>query len=254
MKEQNINQVSRGISILIVLLICLIVSFCVSFFGYFYIFPSIEKKYMYVKVPDLKNLTVKQATSKLLDLGLKIEIASEEETASFPEGVIIYQQPIAKSFAKKNSVVYVIVAKEKKSVRVPDVKGKILEEAKKILMDAGLDIGEVKEEEAEEVEKGFVISSEPRGNSEVEKGTKIILKVSKGKKIPLEKVKVPNIVNKSLIEAKNILERNGLLLGNVKKVCDEDKEFDIIISQTPKAGSIVVKGSRVNVVLNVEEK
>jgi len=88
----------------------------------------------------------------------------------------------------------------------------------------------------------------------------VIINVSKGKPVVQQikkeviKVVVPNIINKSLIEAKKLLEQSGLVLGNVKKICDEDKDFDIIISQLPKAGSIVPKGTKVSIVYNAESE
>jgi len=45
-----------------------------------------------------------------------------------------------------------------------------------------------------------------------------------------------------------------LVLGNIKKVCDEDKNFDIIISQSPKAGSTVPMGTKIDVVYNAESE
>ncbi len=251
--QNNNSQISKGLSILIVLLISLIVSFLVSYFSYFYVFPEIEKKYLYIRTPDVRNLSASEAIEVLNKYGLFHDIIGEEEKEDVPPNVVILQYPLPKSLVKRNSIVSLIISKGVSLIKVPNLSSKSIEEAKKILSELGLVVGEIKEVGSEEIEKGYIITSEPQPGLEVKKGTKINILVSKGKPV-VEKIQVPNLINKSLIEAKKILESKGLKLGYIKKVCDEDKEFDIIISQTPKAGSVVLKGSKVNVVLNVEEK
>jgi len=259
MREQNIKQVPKGVSVIIVMLISLIISFVVSFFGYFYIFPEIEKN-RYVRVVDIRNMPISEASKKLESIGLRYEIVEQIESGDIPSGYVILQQPLPKTMVKKGSEVLVVLSKGVPTVEVPDVKLKSVEEAKKLLIEVGLKIGEIKEIESQEVEKEKVVSTEPQSGVEVKKGTVVNLIVSKGKpmlqqvKKEIKKVVVPNIVNKSLIEAKNILEQYGLKLGNIKKVCDEDKDFDIVISQTPKAGSTVVQGSKIDIIYNVESE
>lgn len=256
--QEDTRQFSRGASILIVLFISIVVSFVVSFFSYFFIFPAIEKKYLYVRVPDIRNASLSEATKLLESLNLSYNVIEEQESETVPAGAVISQQPLPKTLVKKNTEILIVLSKGVKLIKVPDVIQKPLEEAKKILFESNLDISEVKEVETDTIEKGLVVSQEPQPGVEVKKGFKVNLVLSKGKPVlkpqPVQKVNVPDITNRSLIEAKKILESKGLRLGNVKKICDEDKEFDVIISQFPKAGSLVSVGSSVNVVYNTEEE
>ncbi len=251
--SEEIKQASRGLSVLIVILISIIVSFCVSFFTYFYIFPQVEKKYFLVRTPDVRNLSVSEAISIISKLDLKYDIIAEEESENIASGKIVSQTPLPKSLVRKNSIINLIVSRGISLVKIPNLKSKSLEEAKKILSEIGLQIGEVKEVYSSEVEKENVVDTEPPQAVEVKKNTKINILLSKGSPV-VEKVKVPNIVGKTLIEAKKIVELQSLVIGNIKKVCDENKEFDIILSQTPKAGSLVSKGSKINIVINAEEQ
>ncbi len=250
---EEIKQVPKGVSVLIVILISLIISFCVTFFSYFYLFPILEKN-TYVRVPDIRNLPLSEAARKLEPLGLRYEVLEEIPSSTVASGAIIEQYPVPKTVVKKNTEVIVVLSKGVPLVKIPELKGKTIEEAKKILSELGLVINEIKEIEKEDVDKGLVIETEPTVGIEVKKFSPINIIISKGKppKQEVKKVIVPNILGKSLIEAKKILESKGLKLGNIKKVCDEDKEFDIIISQTPSAGREVLYGSKVNVVYNTE--
>jgi len=103
--QNNNYQVSKGLSILIVLLISLIVSFLVSYFSYFYVFPKIEKKYLYIRTPDVRSLSVPEAIEVLNKYGLFHDIIGEEEKEDVPPNVVILQYPLPKSLVKRNSIV-----------------------------------------------------------------------------------------------------------------------------------------------------
>jgi len=132
MKNNN-SQLSRGLSVLIVLFISLIVSFLVSYFSYFYVFPEIEKKYLYTRTPDVKKMPISDAIELLNRYSLKYDIIGEEEIDNLPSGYVVFQQPLPKSLIKKNSIVSLVISKESPLIKVPDLKSKTVEEAKKIL-------------------------------------------------------------------------------------------------------------------------
>ncbi|MCS7227806.1 MAG: PASTA domain-containing protein [Endomicrobia bacterium] len=258
MPEEKVKQVPKGVSILIVILISIIISFLTCFFSYFYIFPSMEEKTLYVRVPDIRNISVSEATKKLEQQNLKIQVIEEIETDAVPVGCVVVQQPLPKTKVKKNTEVVVILSKGVPLVKIPDVKLKSVDEARKILLNVGLGINEIKEVETETVEKGLVVTTEPEEGVGVKKGSLVRLVVSKGKPHPVvvkkevKKVRVPDIKNKSLVDAQKILEEQKLRLGNVKKICDEDKDFDIVVSQNPPAGTLVPEGSKIDIIYNTE--
>lgn len=260
MVEENIKQMPKGVSVILVILISAVVSFLVCFFSYFYIFPSMEDKTLYVRVPDIRNLPISEATKKLEQQNLRIQVVEEVESDNVAVGCIVVQQPLPKTKVKKNTEVIVVLSKGTALVRVPDVKLKPVDEAKRVINEVGLCISEIREEESNTVEKGFVINTEPSEGVGVKKGSSIKLVVSKGKPVPevtkkeVKKVQVPDITNKSLLEAKKILESQKLRLGNVKKICDEDKDFDVVVSQNPKPGVSVPEGSKVDIIYNTESE
>ncbi len=261
--SENIPQsqtVSKGLSIMIVILISLLISFIISFLGYFYIFPKIEKEHFTVKVPDVRFLTISEADTRLKSVGLNYNVVEEQESETVPTGKIISQFPLPKTKVKKGEEISIIVSKGIPMVVVPEIKLKLLQEAQKLIHNAGLVVGNVTEVETDEFPVGVVIDSNPKEKQQVNKGSVVDLTISKPKprpqpkKIVVRKVTVPNIIGKSLVEAKKILESRGLILGEVKNVTDEDKEFDIILSQTPSSGATVPQGSKVNVTYNTESQ
>jgi beta-lactam-binding protein with PASTA domain len=246
--------VPRGLSIIIVFLISLIVSFGISFIGYFYLFPKIEKKHFVVKTPDVRKISLSEAIAKLSSEGLTYNVIDEVENEELVSGTVVYQLPLPKTNTRRGTEVALMVSKGVPTVYVPKLKNKTLDEAKEILFQLGFIIGQVKEVESEEVnQEGIVLDSYPPEGATAKKGSTIELVVSKAVVVKkVEMVLVPNVIGKTLVEGQKILQSKGLRLGNVTKTTNENFEFDIILDQNPPAGKKVSKGSGVNITLNAE--
>ncbi|NEW61376.1 PASTA domain-containing protein, partial [Sulfurovum sp. bin170] len=67
----------------------------------------------------------------------------------------------------------------------------------------------------------------------------------------VERVEVPNIVSLDIQEAQTILAREGLLVGKQSYTISEDAPENTILTQTPDAGTEVVKGSEINIEIAV---
>ncbi|MFQ3675648.1 MAG: PASTA domain-containing protein [Endomicrobiia bacterium] len=247
------KSVPRGLSIMIVVLISLIVSFGMTFITYFYLFPSIERKHFVVKTPDVRKISLTEAIAKLSSEGLNYNVIDEVEDEELIAGTVIYQLPLPKTNTRRGTEVALMVSKGVPTVYVPKLKNKTLDEAREILFQLGFSIGQIKEIESEEVKQaGIVLDSYPPEGSSVKKGSIIELVVSQVATKKTEMVLVPNIVGKTLVEGQKILQSKGLRLGNVRKITNENFEFDMILEQNPVAGKKVPAGSGVNITLNTE--
>lgn len=88
---------------------------------------------------------------------------------------------------------------------------------------------------------GTVIQQDPAGNSKAAKGATVTLQVSKG---PQQTAQVPQLFNKTIGEAKQLLAQAGLQLGAVNGPNDDKAR---IIVQDPAAGSPATPNQQVNV-------
>lgn len=250
------KQVPRGLSIMIVTFISLIISFFVAGVSYFYIFPEIEKQYFFVKTPDVRRLPLNEAINRILLRGLKYTILEESESMEFPAKTIMFQFPLPNVSIRKGSEVGLIVSKGMPMSYVPKIKGKTIEEAKKILSDSGLVLGEVKKIETDQKsEDNIVLEVSPNEGFTVLKGSRISISI--GEFVQKKKevnVIVPSVVGKTLLEAKKIIESKGLKLGKITKTTNENFDFDIILYQKPSAGGKVVSGSKIDITINSEEE
>ncbi|MER3396084.1 MAG: serine/threonine protein kinase [Acidimicrobiia bacterium] len=95
-------------------------------------------------------------------------------------------------------------------------------------------------------ETGKVLAQDPLGGSLVAPRSEVRLVVGQGPGVAA----VPDVVGKSREEALQALEAAGFKLGSVEERTDPDASVGIVLSQDPKAGSPVTRGTPVNLVVS----
>lgn len=129
------------------------------------------------------------------------------------------------------------------SVNVPDVTGQTETLARASLQSSGLKVGSLKYEVSDTVEKGNVISQDPKAGASVQSGTAINLVISTGKTSG-ELVTVPNLMGLTASEAERELAAVGLI-GSSQQGANESYEAGTIFQQDPATNSRVPAGSTV---------
>jgi serine/threonine-protein kinase len=133
-------------------------------------------------VPGLTGKTRDEATTALQKAGFSLGRVIEEESAA-PRGTVIRTSLERGAEVAPCGPVDLVVSKgppQPAKVAVPDVVGKPLGQARRLLDGKGLVGRPVTEEASETVRKGNVISSDPRAGTEVDKGSAVDLVVSTG--------------------------------------------------------------------------
>ena len=213
-------------------------------------------------VPDLKNMTIEQATAEIEKAGLhladEIEYSLSDTVA---ENCVISQDPTAKKVVAKNSDVKLIVSigSSGGDIVAPDVTGKQFDEAIAEILELELNYTVV-EDELDDVPSGYVIRQTPLGGTKLNKDDIINIHVSKGKggssaqaTPATERVSVPSIIGLGREQAEATLKANGLNLGNVSRKASSAQE-GTVISQSPELGKTANKGSYVSIVLSKGEE
>ena len=197
-----------------------------------------------VVVPSLAGLTVKEATSTLKDLGLSLDVASEEFSEDIPDGKIINSSPAGGGRVSPNANVDVTISKGKERYAVPNLQGLKQDVAEQQLKENKLVLGEVKEEFSTEFPKGFIMRSEPTSGERVKRDSQVNLVISLG----VEQVAFSDYKGKSGEQALNELTDAGFDV-KTKYVFSEDLPIGAVISQTPGAGE-VDKGSTITLLVS----
>ena len=131
-----------------------------------------------------------------------------------------------------------------KDVKIPNVVGEKVEDAKSKLEGLGLKVLVVTEESDQE--KGIVLKVDPNVDSTVKTGSEVKLTVSGGE----GQIKVPNFAEMNLDSVKRTLKSLGLELGSVDEEYSDSVPRGEVISQSPNANESVDKGSKVNVTIS----
>ncbi|MFF4988699.1 Stk1 family PASTA domain-containing Ser/Thr kinase [Streptosporangium saharense] len=127
-----------------------------------------------VEVPDVLNMTVEEATSALEAKGFKASVQTKVSTR--PQGKVFQSDPAAGEKAAKDSTVRIYVPKE--AVEVPGVVNLTVEDATRMLKDAGFKPKIVKQ--PSDLPEGTVLSQAPEAGTKLNPGTTITLIVSSG--------------------------------------------------------------------------
>ncbi len=202
-----------------------------------------------VTVPDISGLTVDEARIALEKRGLKLAVDKEVENAEIPAGRIIRQDPAANRRVKEGRTIWVVVSSGPRLAQVPDVVGLHVDEAKELIVEAGLRVGMETPVFEPTVLQEYVVSQSPQSGTFLEAGLAVDLMVSMADtERPF--VVVPNLKGQPLEEAKASIRRLGLAIGNVWSDSDPTQAAWAIIAHKPSAGEWVPQGSAVDFVYN----
>ncbi|MCR4961062.1 MAG: Stk1 family PASTA domain-containing Ser/Thr kinase [Lachnospiraceae bacterium] len=132
-------------------------------------------------VPDVVGKTLSAANKDIMDLDFKVEI-QEDYSDNVMEGHIISQNPEGGSKAPVNSTITIVVSKGSKTetFEMPSVLGLSLEEAVAKLIESGLEVGSTDEVYNNVYGAGYVCYQSVSYGTDVTKGTKVDIQVSKG--------------------------------------------------------------------------
>ncbi|MEV5926088.1 Stk1 family PASTA domain-containing Ser/Thr kinase [Streptomyces cellulosae] len=130
--------------------------------------------------------------------------------------------------------------------KVPPVLSKTEQQARDRLAEAGLEVGKVKEEYSDTVERGKVIGTDPAAGARVRGSASVSLTVSKGP----QTVRVPDLDGYRLDKARSLLEDEGLKPGMVTREFSDTVPRDAVISTEPGKGTKVRAGTAVKLTVS----
>jgi serine/threonine protein kinase/beta-lactam-binding protein with PASTA domain len=130
-----------------------------------------------IVLDDYRGLSVEEAIEKITALGLDYEQLSVEDDNTEP-GKIVKTSPAAGSSVNKNQVIILYVSSTEDTKIVPNVMGKTLDEAEKLITDAGLQVGNVTYLESSKPE-GTVIQQVASAGETVDKNASVDLVIAK---------------------------------------------------------------------------
>jgi len=193
-------------------------------------------------VPDLRNKSLAGALSMLSPLDLPLLKEGEEFNGSVPIGSIVRQRPPGGTKVREGKTVRVVVSQGGETVFTPSIVGLPLRNAEIMLRQSQLALGEVADAYSLRLDKGLVLSQDPKAESSVEKNALLNVVVSGG--LPPEGVVLmPEFLRKNVAEAHQWATKQGVDL-TVAEDASSLFPYGTVLEQKPQADAVLGDGAK----------
>lgn len=192
-----------------------------------------------VDVPDLTGMTETAAKAALSKVHLKLKDAGTEPSSTVAAGNVVRQDPVAGASQADDSTVSVWLSSGIGKKAVPDVVGKNVDDATKILNAADFKV--LVTQEASNQPVGTVIRQNPAAEAQYTVGQTVTIFVAS----PANMVDVPNVVDLTQAQAETNLTALGLV--PVVQLGSSSKVGGTVFNQDPAANTSVLPGSKVTI-------
>jgi serine/threonine-protein kinase len=189
-----------------------------------------------VHVEYYKGLREIEADKKIRSIGLMPNVVRQTST-TVPETVVFRQDPQPGTKENKGGQVTIWVSSGKPQTTVPQVIGDPATDAVGTLKDAHLNAKVVHVDSSKPADT--VIDQDPQAGASVDQGTSVTLKVSKGP----QPIAVPSVIGVSVATATSQLQAAGFAVAT--KHVDSKQPKDIVVDQSPKAGTSQPPGTTI---------
>lgn len=200
-------------------------------------------------VPDLFNLTMKQANVMLKSSNLTAGDISKENDDDVEAGHVIKSIPAKGLKLKNGAKVNLVVSLGATYYKMPKLIGKQYEDVSSNLKRRGFKV-RVNYKATNEYDAGTIIKqSIPGGKKVVTKNKSLTLTLAKAKTIKPKVVKVRDLTGYNLKSIQDYATEVGLTLNTSYEYSD-DVEEGLLVSQTPSANSTINQGGTLSVVIS----
>jgi serine/threonine-protein kinase len=198
----------------------------------------------YTTTPGVLGLRESAARARLHTAGLDLRIADTAYSETVAKGAIARTSPAPGDRVRKEGTVSAVVSLGPERHAVPDVRGKLLDDAQQQLADAKLEYGDAVRRFDEKVPTGSVITTDPVPGTPLPRGTAVDVIVSKGPR----PVAIPDFTGKPADTATTRLTVLGFKV-DTEEVNSDTVAKGRIVSQSPNTGT-GQKGDTVSLVVS----
>ncbi|MFF3058741.1 Stk1 family PASTA domain-containing Ser/Thr kinase [Streptomyces sp. NPDC057909] len=199
----------------------------------------------FTRVPSLLGQTEKAARQRLADSGLELKGVDRAYSDNVDRGKVISSDPKSGARIRGNGSVKIVLSRGPEIVKVPDVRGTGLAEARRALKKVGLVPGMVTKELSEDIGQGQVIRTDPGAGAERHPDSAVALVVSKG-----SPVDVPDLTGLSVQEATDALDGEGLKAEVLPGRVNSPEAAGDIARQSPGGGTRAAEGDTITLTVS----
>jgi eukaryotic-like serine/threonine-protein kinase len=202
-------------------------------------------------IPNVANMEMNAAKKLITDSGFTVGSITYQASSALQKDYVISQSPATGSSSTTDKTIDLVVssgAEEQKYSTVPDLHGKTVVEASAILANAVLKIGSTDTATTDNVAlKDTIKSQSIDPGQKVTQGTAISVTYYIYQAPAVTQVAVPSIAYIDGADAQ--LDAVGLVVGKTTAQKTDDETLDgKVVSTSPAAGTMVNKGTKVDIV------
>ncbi|MFJ3231402.1 Stk1 family PASTA domain-containing Ser/Thr kinase [Streptomyces sp. NPDC086787] len=186
-----------------------------------------------VAVPSVLGQSFSDAKDTLEGDKYQFKVEKKEKVSAEQPGTVLSQNPDLGTEVQKGTTITLTVAKAEDKSTVPDVLGQSCDAAKAQMTDNNLTGNCVEVDTSDPNQAGKVISTNPQAGTKLSKNSTVQIQVGKAQQ---QQQQVPNVVNQTVGNAKQILQQRGFT--NIQFSGPQDDNA-MVLQQDPGAGSTV---------------
>ncbi|MDZ7623980.1 MAG: PASTA domain-containing protein [Ignavibacteriaceae bacterium] len=194
-------------------------------------------------VPQVVGLQVSEAVNILEADGFEPLISDTSYGLQVPVGAIFFQKPDAGAVVKEGRTVYLFVSGGVSTITVPQLKGKSILDAKFALERLGLKLGRVERIPSSHPED-MIFDQQYAEGTLLKQGEFVGVTISVGR--GGGSIIVPDLIGKSLTEARKILADSSLIIGKINYQPSSTLLPNTILDQYPSSGNSLNSGNAVD--------
>jgi serine/threonine-protein kinase len=186
----------------------------------------------YTSTPGVLNLSEGAARVKLDEAGLSLKVSKESYTENVRKGYVISTDPAPGDRVLKDGTVGAVISLGPERHKVPDVRGKSLDDAQQALDSSKLAYGGEIRQFSEKVAKDRVIGTDPEPGTSLRRNAAVDVVVSKGPR----PIKIRDYTGRVAASATTALEKAGFKVETTEVNSDSVRKGRIV-SQSPDSGT-----------------
>lgn len=198
--------------------------------------------------PDLTGKSISGALDALAPLNLSLLKEGTEFNNTVAIGSVLRQRPPAGTKVREGKVIRVVVSQGGETVFAPSIMSLPLRNAEMLLRQNQLVLGEVTESYSLRMEKGLVLSQDPRSETSVERNSMLNVVVSAGE--PPDDIKlIPEFVRKNINDVSKWAAEGGVKL-TIEKDAGSLFPYGTVLAQEPPPDAIVSNETELRVTIS----
>ncbi|MEU3608693.1 Stk1 family PASTA domain-containing Ser/Thr kinase [Streptomyces sp. NPDC035033] len=199
----------------------------------------------FTRVPAVLGQPEATAAKRLADAGLELGTTKRAFSDVYERGTVMAVDPAPGERVRGGATVTLTLSRGPEIVKVPNLKGKPLAEARRILTEEGLAPGVVTTVFSATVAQGAVIGSDPEPGTERAPDSAVALVVSKG-----APVDVPDVTGETVADATAALQEAGLKVSVAPERVHSPEDAGSVAAQSLAEGSRAAKGDAITLTVS----